>query len=62
MTWPSGTVSAAAGLKTTPTAGSGGIVSWTWNVSATTKPGTAKAAVTCTLGGSVTAVATFSVQ
>jgi len=62
VTWPSGTVSAAAGLKTTPTAGSGGLVSWTWNVGPTTKPGTAKAAVTCTLGGSVTAVATFSVQ
>jgi hypothetical protein len=62
VTWPSGTVSAAAGLKTTPTAGSDGLVSWTWNVSATTKPGTAKAAVTCTLGGSLTATATFTVQ
>jgi hypothetical protein len=62
VTWPSGTVSAAAGLKTTPTAGSGGLVSWTWNVGPTTKPGTAKAAVTCTLGGSVTATATFTVQ
>jgi hypothetical protein len=62
VTWPSGTVSAAAGLKTTPTAGSGGLVSWTWNVSATTRAGTAKAAVTCTIGGSVTATATFTVQ
>jgi hypothetical protein len=62
VTWPSGTVSAAAGLKTTPTAGSDGLVSWTWNVGPTTKPGTAKAAVTCTLGGSISAVATFSVQ
>lgn len=62
VTRPSGTVSAAAGLKPTPTVGSDGLVSWTWNVSATTKPGTAKAAVTCTLGGSSTGVATtFSV-
>jgi hypothetical protein len=62
VTWPSGTVSAAAGLKTTPAAGSDGLVSWTWNVGSTTKPGTAKAAVTCTLGGSATATMTFSVQ
>ena len=62
VTWPSGTVSAAAGLKATPAAGSDGLVSWTWNVGSTTKPGTAKAAVTCTLGGSITAVATFTVQ
>lgn len=62
VTWPSGTVSAAAGLKTTPTAGADKIVSWTWNVGSTTKPGTAKAAVTCALGGSATATATFAVQ
>src|SRR5450759_919485 len=51
VTWPSGTVSAAAGLKTTPTAASDGLVSWTWNVGSTTKPGTATAAVTCTVAG-----------
>jgi len=62
VTWRSGTVSAAAGLKTTPTAGADGFASWTWNVNATTKPGTAKAAVTCTLGSSVTVTATFSVE
>ena len=62
VTWPSGTVSAAAGLKTTPTAGADELVSWTWNVGSTTKLGTAKAAVTCALGGSVTATATFAVQ
>ena len=62
VTWPSGTVSAAAGLKATPIASSDGLVSWTWNVGSTTKPGTAKAAVTCALGGSVTATATFAVQ
>jgi hypothetical protein len=62
VTWPSGTLSAAAGLKTTPTAGPDGLASWTWNVGSTTKPGAAKAAVTCALGGSVTATATFAVQ
>ena len=62
VTWPSGTVSAAAGLKATPTAGDDGLVSWTWNVGATTKGGTAKAAVTCTLGTSVTATAAFAVE
>ena len=62
VTWPSGTVSAAAGLKPRPTAGSDGLVSWTWNVGSATKPGTAKAVVTCTLGGSATSSATFAVQ
>ncbi len=62
VTWPSGTVSAAAGLKTTPTAGADGRVSWTWNVGSTTKPGTAKAAVTCNLGVSARTTATFTVQ
>ena len=49
--WPSGSKSGAGGLKTTPTAGADGIVSWSWNVASTTKPGTAKATVTCTLSG-----------
>jgi hypothetical protein len=51
VTWPSGTVSSAAGLKTTPTAGSSGLVSWTWNVASNTITGTASAAVTCTFNG-----------
>ena len=49
--WPSGSKSEAGGLKTNPTAGADGIVSWDWNVASTTKPGTAKATVTCTLNG-----------
>ncbi len=61
VTWPSGTVSTAAGLKPTPTAGSDGVVSWTWNVGSRTKPGTATARVTCTLGGSASATAHFPV-
>jgi hypothetical protein len=63
VTWPSGTVSAAAGLKPTPSASSDGLVSWTWNVGSTTKPGTATASVTCRLGGSTASKsATFAVQ
>lgn len=62
VTWPSGTVSSAAGLKATPTADADGLASWTWNVGSTTKPGTAKASVTCTLGESGTGVASFAVQ
>lgn len=62
VTWPSGTVSAATGLKATPKANSAGLASWTWSVGSTTKPGTAKAAVTCTLGATATATATFTVR
>ncbi len=62
VTWPSGAVSTAAGLQTTPTAGADGLVSWAWNVGSTTKPGTAKAVVTCTLGSVATASDTFAVQ
>ena len=51
VTWPSGNKSGAGGLKTNPTAGADGIVSWDWNVASTTKPGTAKTTVTCTLNG-----------
>jgi hypothetical protein len=54
VTWPSGNKSGAGGLKTTPTAGADGIVSWSWNVASTTKPGTAKVTVTCTLSGAST--------
>jgi hypothetical protein len=49
--WPSGNKSGAGGLKTNPTAGADGIVSWDWNVASTTKPGTAKTTVICTLSG-----------
>jgi hypothetical protein len=51
VTYHSGTVSSAAGLKTTPVAGSSGIVSWTWKVGSSTKPGSSTATVTCSLGG-----------
>jgi hypothetical protein len=51
VTYASGTVSSAAGLKTQPVAGSSGSVSWTWKVGASTNPGTSTAEVTCTLGG-----------
>ena len=61
--WPSGNKSAASGLATSPIAGADGIVSWDWNVAATTKPGTATATVTCTLNGaSGQGVAQFSVS
>ena len=60
--WPSGNKSGAGGLKTNPTAGADGIVSWDWNVAKTTKPGTAKATVTCTLNGaSAQGIAQFPV-
>jgi hypothetical protein len=51
VTWPSGNKSTAGGLKTAPIAGDDGIVSWDWNVASTTRPGTAKTTVTCTLNG-----------
>ena len=51
VTYHSGTVSTAAGLKTKPVANSSGIVSWTWKVGSSTKPGTSTATVTCSLGG-----------
>jgi hypothetical protein len=60
--WPSGNKSGAGGLGTNPTAGADGLVSWDWNVALTTKPGTAKATVTCTLsGGSAQGTAQFRV-
>lgn len=62
VTWPSGNKSGAGGLQTNPTAGADGLVSWDWNVASTTKPGTAKATVTCTLsGGSAQGTAQFPV-
>ena len=51
VTYGSGTVSSAAGLKAQPVAGSSGSVSWTWKVGSSTKAGTSTAEVTCTLGG-----------
>jgi hypothetical protein len=59
---PSGAKSDASGLKTTPVAGTSGLVAWDWNVAATTIPGTARATVTCILtGASGAATATFTV-
>jgi hypothetical protein len=51
VVWPSGNKSGAGGLKALPTAGDDGVVSWSWNAASTTKPGTAKATVTCSLSG-----------
>jgi hypothetical protein len=63
VTWPSGTVSQAKGLQPTLTAGPSGLVAWSWNVSSVTKPGTARASVTCRLGTAVgTATATFPLR
>jgi hypothetical protein len=50
VTYASGTVSTAAGLKTRPVAGSTGKVSWTWKVGSSTKAGTSTATVSCSLG------------
>jgi hypothetical protein len=62
VTYASGTVSTAAGLRTQPIAGSSGSVSWTWKVGTSTKPGTSTARVTCSLGGaSASASQTFQV-
>jgi hypothetical protein len=62
VTYASGTVSTATGLKPTPVADSSGKVSWTWKVGSSTKPGTSTAEVTCTLGSdSASASKTFEV-
>jgi hypothetical protein len=50
VTYASGTVSTAAGLKPELTAPASGTVSWTWKVGTSTKPGTSTATVTCSLG------------
>jgi hypothetical protein len=50
VTYASGTVSTAAGLKPEPKAGSTGKVSWTWVVGSRTKPGLSTASVSCWLG------------
>ena len=62
VTWPSGTVSTAQGLRPTPTAGADGLVAWTWKVAANTRPGTATATVTCRLGSTASATAHFPLQ
>ena len=63
VTYASGTVSTAAGLKTKPVADSAGTVSWTWKVGTSTKAGTSTAKVTCSLGGhSASASKTFTVS
>ena len=60
--YASGTVSAAAGLKPQPVAGSSGGVSWTWTVGTSTGAGTSTATVTCSLGGATASIAgTFRV-
>ena len=62
VTYASGTVSAAAGLKPVRTAASTGKVTWTWKVGTSTKPGTSTATVSCALGdGSGSASKTFRV-
>ena len=63
VTYASGTVSTAAGLKTKPVADSAGTVSWTWKVGTSTKAGTSTAKVTCSLDGhSASASKTFTVS
>jgi hypothetical protein len=60
VTLPSGHASTVKALGTSQTAGDGGGVSWTWTIASNTGPGTAKAAVTCALGGkSASAQKTF---
>ena|GEM_PF-1830790 len=59
---PSGRISTAAGLQATVVAGDDGAVSWTYNTSSTTKPGTGTHTVTCTQAGrTVIASAAFTV-
>ncbi len=58
---PSGSNSSAQTLKTTPTAGDDGSVSWSWSVQSNTKAGTATVTVTCTLGGTKSAQASFTI-
>jgi len=59
---PSGRTSTAAGLQPTVMAGNDGNVSWTYNTSSTTKPGTGTHTVTCTLAGkTVSSSAPFTV-
>jgi hypothetical protein len=51
FTLPSGRVSTVAALLQSKTADRSGAVSWTWTITSSTKPGTARVAVRCSLGG-----------
>ena len=60
---PSGRISTAAGLQVQDTAGSDGVVSWTYRTSTSTNPGTGTHTVSCTLNGaSASASAPFTVS
>jgi hypothetical protein len=60
---PSGRISTAAGLQPIVVAGDDGDVSWTYNTSSNTKPGTGTHTVTCKLAGkTVSASARFTVS
>jgi hypothetical protein len=60
--FPSGSISSAAGVQNSATAGSDGLVSWTYNTTSNTTPGTGTNTVTCALQGqSASDSAPFSV-
>jgi hypothetical protein len=60
--FPSGSISSAQGVQGSVTAGSDGVVSWTYTTTANTSPGTGTNTVTCALGGqSASASAPFTV-
>jgi hypothetical protein len=50
VTLPSGRVSTVAALQINQTADGAGNVAWTWKITSNTKPGTAQARVSCSLG------------
>jgi hypothetical protein len=63
VTLPSGRVSTVAALRVDQTADGAGNVSWTWKITSNTTPGTANAAVSCSLGlRSGMATAAFTMQ
>jgi hypothetical protein len=51
VTLPSGTVSMSKGAQLEPVAGSDGLVSWTWRVGGSTKPGVGEVRAECELDG-----------
>jgi hypothetical protein len=60
--FPSGSISTAAGVQGSVTVGSSGAVSWTYNTTSNTTPGTGTNTVTCSAAGqSVSSSATFTV-
>ena len=62
VVYASGSASTSSALAGSQTAGSGGMVSWTWKPS-TRRPGPATATVTCSLGGkTATGTAGFTIQ